>query len=85
MTTETRKQIYGEFGFFTSLEEAIPFENTEFCLAEMPVGGFFQNKDQIYQVAKYENNTFQMVVKNTNGELVTMDPEINVLYLGRNR
>ena len=83
MTTEIRKHVYGEFGFFASLEEAIPVEGTEFCLAEMPIGGYFINKDKVYQVVKYENNNFQMVVKTLLGKHLEMDPENNYLYLGR--
>lgn len=83
MSTEQRKHAYGDFGFFTSVEEAVPVEDTEFCLAEMPIGGYFINKDKVYQVVKYENNNFQMIVKTLQGDQIEMDPENNYLYLGR--
>ena len=79
---ETRKHTYGEFGFFTSLEEARPYIHTTFNIAEMPLGGYFSYKDNIYRIHHYENNTFEMWVTNPELELRTVPAEDQGLYLG---
>ena len=81
---EIRKHQMGEFSFFATLEEAKPYINTTFNVAEMPVGGYFAYKDNIYRVHHYENNDFQLWVTNPEGELKIIDPEENGLYLGEN-
>ena len=81
---EIRKHQMGEFGFFASLEEAQAHINTTFCVAEMPIGGYFSYKDNIFRVHHYENNTFELWVTNPEGELRTIDSEAQALYLGEN-
>lgn len=81
---EIRKHNQGEFRFFESLEEAVSHINTTFNMVEMPVGGYFAYKDNIFCVHHYENNTFELWVTNPEGELRTIDSEEQGLYLGQN-
>ena len=70
------------FTYFETIEEAKGYEDTEFCIAEMPENSLFSFQNKTYKIKTFDSTNQMMICQDENGIIIELDSSENALYLG---
>jgi hypothetical protein len=86
MLYENRTENGEKIIYFEKIIDAKKFENTIFCIAEMPLNSYMVYKNIIYKNIHYINNNGKMLCLNIfeNSKEIEIDASENAYYLGEN-